>query len=48
MIKIIHKTLIVAYLLMTGLNANTFTDKDTNLMWQDNIEVTNNNRNWQK
>ena len=31
---------------MTGLGANTFTDKDTNLMWQDNSEVTNNHKNW--
>jgi hypothetical protein len=38
--KIIYKIWIASCLAMTGLEASTFTDKDTGLMWQDTKDVT--------
>ena len=42
----IIKIWIASCLTMTTLSANTFTDKDTNLMWQDDISVKNTMKDW--
>ena len=46
----LSKTLLVVGLLMSGtintLNADTFTDKKTKLMWQDDVSVTTTKKDW--
>ena len=41
------KKIAISLSLVASLYGNTFIDKDTGLMWQDNEEVKNNERNWE-